>query len=56
MQTIYTGDHTREEAEQLVDGLAALAEEYFPGSQETFVIIYGRTLGRIIGEVYGKAS
>lgn len=55
-QTIMARHHTREEAEQLVDGLAALAEEYFPGSQETFSIVYGRTLGRIIGEVYGQAS
>jgi hypothetical protein len=53
LQTIYTGDHSRAEAEQLVDGLAELAEEYFPGSAETFSIIYGRRLGRVISEVYG---
>lgn len=55
-QAIYARDYTRQEAEQLVDGLSALAEEYFPGSQETFLIVYGRTLGRIIDEVYGQAS
>jgi hypothetical protein len=32
MQIIYARDHSRAEAEQLVSGLAALAEEYFPGS------------------------
>ena len=53
LQTIYTGDHSRDEAEQLVDGLAELAEEYFPGSSETFSIVYGRSLGRVISEVYG---
>ena len=53
LQTIYAGDHSRDEAEQLVDGLAAFAEEYFPGSAETFSIVYGRRLGRVIGEVYG---
>lgn len=56
LQTIYSGDHSRAEAEQLVDGLAELAEEYFPGSAETFTIIYGRRLGRAIGEVYGGAD
>ena len=30
MQTIYGGDHSRSEAEQLVEGLADLAEEFFP--------------------------
>jgi hypothetical protein len=53
LQTIYGGDHSRAEAEQMVDGLAGLAEEYFPGSAETFSIIYGRQLGRVIREVYG---
>jgi hypothetical protein len=53
LQTIYGGDHSRSEAEQLVDGLAQLAEEYFPGSADTFALIYGRRLGRVITEVYG---
>jgi hypothetical protein len=53
MQTIYAGDHSRLEAEQLVHGLAELAEQFFPGSAETFTLIYGRRLGRVISEVYG---
>jgi hypothetical protein len=53
IQAIYVGDHSRLEAEQMVDGLAELAEEYFPGSAETFSIIYGRRLSRAIAEVYG---
>jgi hypothetical protein len=56
MQTIYVGDHSRSEAEQLVDGLAEFAEECFPGSGETFSIIYGRRLARVITEVYGSAD
>ena len=56
LQTICVGDHSRSEAEQLVDGLAGLAEEYFPGCAETFSIIYGRGLGRVISEVYGNAD
>jgi hypothetical protein len=55
-QAIYAGDHSRAEAEQMVDGLAQLAEEYFPGSAETFSIIYGRRLGRVISEVYGGSD
>lgn len=54
LQMIYSGDHSRVEAEQLVDGLAELAEKFFPGSADTFGIIYGRRLGRAISEVYGK--
>ncbi|HKQ69408.1 MAG TPA: hypothetical protein VJT73_08720 [Polyangiaceae bacterium] len=54
LQTIYGRDHTRAEAEQMVDGLAELAEAYFPGSSETFSIVYGRRLGRVISEVYGS--
>ena len=56
MQTIYTGDHSRDEAEQLVDGLAEFAEGYFPGCSETFAIIYGRRLARVIDEVYGASD
>ena len=54
LQTIYGGDHSRAEAEQLVEGLAQLAEQYFPGSSHTFALIYGRRLGRAITEVYGS--
>jgi hypothetical protein len=53
LQMIDSGDHSRSEAEQMVDGLAELAERYFPGSAETFSIVYGRRLGRAIAEVYG---
>jgi len=56
MQTIYGGDHSREEAEQLVDGLASFAEETFPGSAETFAIIYGQRLRKVIEEVYGASD
>jgi hypothetical protein len=56
LQMIYSGDHSRNEAEQMVDGLAELAERYFPGSAETFSIIYGRRLGRAISEVYGQSD
>lgn len=52
-QTIYGRDHSRAEAEQLVDGLANFAEEMFPGSADTFAIIYGRRLQLVIEEVYG---
>jgi hypothetical protein len=56
VQTIYGGDHSREEAEQLVDGLAHFAEEIFPGSRETFAIVYGLRLRTVIEEVYGAAD
>lgn len=56
LQMIYSGDHSRNEAEQMVDGLAELAERYFPGSGETFSIVYGHRLGRAISEVYGKTD
>lgn len=56
MQTIYGGDHSRDEAEQLVDGLASFAEEMFPGSADTFAIIYGQRLRKVIDEVYGAAD
>ena len=56
LQTIYVGDHTRSEAEQLVDGLVEFAEQSFPGSAETFSIIYGRRLRQAIADVYGSAD
>ena len=55
-QTISTGQATRIEAEQMTDAVAELAEEYFPGSTETFAIIYGHRLRRVMNEVFGKAS
>ena len=54
--TIYSRAHSRSDAERMVDGLAGLAEQYFPGSSETFSIIYGRRLCRAIAEVYGAAD
>jgi hypothetical protein len=56
MQTLYGGDHSRAEAEQLVDGLASFAEEIFPGSAETFAIVYGARLRKVIEEVYGASD
>jgi hypothetical protein len=52
--TIRAGDVTRDDAESIVDAVAARAEELFPGSRETFAIVYGVRLRRVITEVYGK--
>lgn len=54
--TIRAGDVTRADAESLVDAVAARAEDLFPGSRETFAIVYGVRLKRVIDEVYGQAS
>lgn len=54
--TIRAGDVTRDDAESLVDAVAAHAEELFPGSRETFAIVYGVRLKRVITEVYGQAD
>jgi hypothetical protein len=43
----------REDAEALVDAVAARAEELFPGSRDTFAIVYGVRLKRVIDETYG---
>jgi hypothetical protein len=47
------GHLTRADAEDLVDACAALAEEYFPGSGDTFQIIYGVRFRRVLEEVFG---
>ena len=47
---------TRAEAEKIVDELSRLAEELFPGSRDTFAIVYGRRMQRIIGEVFGTGN
>lgn len=47
---------TRVEAERLVEQLIGIAEELFPGSRETFDIIYGRRMRRAIGERFGFGS
>jgi len=49
------GGIPRREAEQLVDALASLAEQLFAGSAETFRIVYGVRLRRVLEEVYGPA-
>jgi hypothetical protein len=54
--TIRAGDVTRDDAEEIVDAVAARAEELFPGSRDTFAIVYGVRLRRVIDEVYGKSD
>jgi hypothetical protein len=54
--TIRAGDVTREDAEEIVDAVAARAEDLFPGSRDTFAIVYGVRLRRVIDEVYGKSD
>jgi hypothetical protein len=54
--TIRVGDVTRDDAESIIDAVAARAEDLFPGSRETFAIVYGVRLRRVIDEVYGRAS
>jgi hypothetical protein len=54
--TIRAGDVTRGDAEEIVDAVAARAEDLFPGSRDTFAIVYGVRLKRVIDEVYGKSD
>jgi len=54
--TIRAGDVTRDDAESIVDAVAARAEELFPGSRDTFAIVYGVRLKRVISEVYGQGD
>ena len=54
--TIRAGDVSRDDAEAIVDAVAARAEELFPDSRDTFAIIYGVRLKRVIDEVYGKSD
>lgn len=54
--TIRAGDVSRDDAEAIVDAVAARAEELFPGSRDTFAIVYGVRLRRVIEEVYGKSD
>jgi hypothetical protein len=51
--TVRAGGIDKPDAEALVDTVAALAEQLFEGSQETFRIVYGRRLRRVLEEVYG---
>jgi hypothetical protein len=52
--TIRAGGVERSEAEAIVDAVADRAEELFPASRETFSIVYGVRLKRVIAEVYGE--
>jgi hypothetical protein len=54
--TIRAGHVDRREAESVVDAVAARAEELFPGSRETFAIVYGVRLRRVIEETYGRGN
>jgi hypothetical protein len=54
--TIRAGDVTRDDAEAIVDAVASRAEDLFPGSQETFAIVYGVRLRRVIAEVFGPSD
>jgi hypothetical protein len=54
--TIRAGDVTRDDAEAIVDAVASRAEDLFPDSRETFAIVYGVRLRRVIAEVYGPAD
>ena len=54
--TIRAGDVSRDDAEAIVDAVASRAEELFPGSRDTFAIVYGVRLRRVIEEVYGKSD
>jgi hypothetical protein len=54
--TIRAGGVTRDDAEAIVNAVSARAEELFPGSQNTFAIVYGVRLKRVIDEVYGKSD
>ena len=54
--TIRAGDVTRADAEAIVNAVAARAEELFPGSRETFAIVYGVRLKRVIHETFGEGN
>lgn len=54
--TIRAGDVSRADAEALVDAVASHAEELFPGSRDTFAIVYGVRLKRVIDETYGQGD
>jgi hypothetical protein len=50
------GGIPKPEGERLVDAVAALAEDLFAGSGETFRIVYGGRLRRVLEEVYGPSD
>jgi hypothetical protein len=54
--TIRSRQVDRDDAEALIDAVAAKAEALFPGSRATFAIVYGVRLKRVIDETYGVGS
>ena len=54
--TIRSRQVDREDAEAIVDAVASRAEELFPGSRDTFAIVYGVRLKRVIDETYGQGD
>jgi hypothetical protein len=54
--TIRAGGIPRNEAERLIDAVAAIAEQLFEGSAATFAIVYGVRLRRVMSEVFGPPS
>jgi hypothetical protein len=54
--TIRAGGVSRDDAEAIVDAVASRADELFPGSRETFAIVYGVRLKRVIEEVHGQGD
>jgi hypothetical protein len=55
-QVIYSQQMSRHDAERIVDEVARIAEDLFPGSRETFEIVYGYRMRRVIGEVFGLGN
>jgi hypothetical protein len=56
-ETTIRGEHVdRRDAEALIDAVAARAEELFPGSGDTFAIVYGVRLKRVVDETYGPGD
>jgi len=54
--TIRSRQVDRQDAESLVNAVAARAEVLFPGSRETFAIVYGVRLKRVIEETFGQGD
>jgi hypothetical protein len=54
--TIRSRQVDRDDAEAIVNAVAARAEELFPGSRDTFAIVYGVRLKRVIDETYGQGD
>jgi hypothetical protein len=54
--TIRSQQVDRDDAESIVNAVAARAEELFPGSRDTFAIVYGVRLKRVIDETYGQGD